>query len=338
MVYKTTHKIGILYHFPNIYTRKRLCFKRFTVLVIGTNFTDKVKNRGMSMKSFVREKRIVAGPYQEVNLYTRTETQELSCKKSRKRKQYLTQPNQKNWNDKKSKNYAKLLIHANFSKNDYYLTFTYSDKFLPNNPEAAKKHQENTIRKLKRIYIKAGIELKYMWFTSYQMDQENEYIKRIHHHVLVNNGIARDEVEGCWSSGRGKKKEKLGRTESKLIQPDSKGINDLALYLTNQEKWENHRWKKGMKRWSSSQNLIKPYETKNDSKWSQKKLEQLAMSADGGEQLLIDKFPNHRLIKDIEIRYFDDIGWHIHAELIEIEPLLKERKRKKDGDVRINGT
>lgn len=271
------------------------------------------------MKSFVREKRTHAGSYMEVDLFTRTVEQETSCKKARGRRNNLTRPAQSNLNDKNSKRYAKLLIYSNFSKGDYYLTLTYSDEYLPKTPKEAKKHQDNTVRKWKRLYKKNGKELKYIWFTSYQFDDDSGYLKRIHHHVLVNELGSRDEVEACWSVGRGKKKEQLGRTKAELIQLSKiNGIHDLAAYLTNQEKWEKGRWKKGIKRWSCSQNLKRPYETKNDYKWSQKKLHTLATNPDSGEAMILEKFPDHRIIGEIKVRYFDKTGWTIHAELFHI--------------------
>ena len=78
------------------------------------------------MRSFVREKRVYAGEeYMEVSLFTRTVEQERYCKSARRSKRKnVSRPVQNNLNDRNSKRYAKLLIYANFGKNDYYLTFT----------------------------------------------------------------------------------------------------------------------------------------------------------------------------------------------------------------------
>ena len=276
------------------------------------------------MRSFVREKRIHAGDYAEVDIFSRTENQELTSKRSRKRKRRVSRPAQNNLNEKNSKRYARLLLHANFQDNDYFLTLTYSDNHLPSTPAEAKKDVDRFLRSLRNKYKKIGNELKYMVFTSYQLDSEDAYIQRIHHHLVINRGISRDEVEACWSIGRGKNKKKLGRTEAKLIQSDSDGIQALANYLTNQEKWVNRQWKKGEKRWTSSKNLKKPYETKNDHKWSQRKLEILAKSADAGEELFLENFPGYHVIGEIKVQYFEDTGWHIHVELIK-----KSQKNEK---------
>ncbi|MGM0258236.1 rolling circle replication-associated protein [Enterococcus sp. AZ102] len=272
------------------------------------------------MRSFVREKRVYAGEeYMEVSLFTRTVEQERYCKSAkRSKRKNVSRPVQNNLNDRNSKRYAKLLIYANFTRNDYYLTFTYNDKHLPKTPAEGKKHQDNTLRKLKRLYEKSGKELKYMWFTSYQFDDETGYIKRIHHHVLVNGGVDRDEVEKSWSLGRGKKKEMLGRTQARLIQPGENGLDELIKYLTVQEKWENRQWKKGQKKYSSSKNLVKPQEVKNDHVWSLKKLGQIGLSNDAGEEQILKRFPGYQIVNNPEPKYHDDLGWYVQYELIKI--------------------
>lgn len=273
-------------------------------------------------RSFVREKRVYAGQkFMEVSLYTRTAEQEKYCQGrngGRKRKQKVSRPAQNNLNDKNSKRYAKLLIFANFKKDDYYLTFTYNDKYLPEKPEDAKKHQDNTLKTLGRLYKRAGVELKYMWFTSYQFDEETGYIKRIHHHVLITGGVNRDDVENAWAFGKGKKREKMGRTQARLIQPGENGLDELARYLTAQDQWESRQWKKGKKRYSGSKNLERPYEVKNDFEWSLRKLDQIGTSTDAGEELILKRFPGYRIVNEPKPKKYDELGWYVQYELIKI--------------------
>lgn len=162
--------------------QKTLLFRRFIVLVLDTNLTD-VENSGVFVmkKSFVRERRVEAGPYKEIRLYSRTIEQERKCREPRGRRKKVTGLSQARWNQAQSKRKAALFLYANFGEKDYYATFTYSDQFLPEKPADAKRDQENTLKKLKRLYEKEGFELKYMWFTSYQYDEEVGYISRIHH-------------------------------------------------------------------------------------------------------------------------------------------------------------
>ena len=40
----------------------------------------------------------------------------------------------------------------------------------------------------------------------YELDQEGNYLKRVHFHLVMNQGVNRDAIEECWSHGRGKNK------------------------------------------------------------------------------------------------------------------------------------
>lgn len=270
-------------------------------------------------RTFVREKRVEAGPYKHVSIYMRTTNQELKCKEKRRvRKKQIARPAQVTWNNKKSRKYAGWLIYENFGKGDYYLTFTYSNEYLPATPADAMKHQRNTLDKLNRLYKKNGYEFRYIWFTSYQFNDETGYIKRIHHHAIINSGPDRDAVESCWSVGR--KRIPLGRTQARLVQPNANGLQELTNYLTNQEQWENRQWKKSKKRWSASRNLKKPTQSINDHKWSVRKLERVALSNDDGEEELLAKFPQHRLLSQPRIKHIKESGWYIEFELMKYEP------------------
>ncbi|MFR2390875.1 rolling circle replication-associated protein [Enterococcus saccharolyticus] len=208
-----------------------------------------------------------------------------------------------------------MFLYANFGERDYYATFTYSNQFLPEKPADAKRDQDNTLKKLKRLYAKEGYELKYMWFTSYQYDEEVGYITRIHHHIVLNHGPSRDDIEQIWSKGRGKKKQPLGRRQVQTIQYDSDGMQGLVNYLTGQEKWENRQWKKGQKRWSKSRNLKEPAETTNDNYWSFRKLNKLGLANDDGAEEILKRFPGYRILGDILKIYDEDRGWYFKVEL-----------------------
>ena len=126
-------------------------------------------------------------------------------------------------------------------------------------------------------------------------------------------------IEDCWSKGRGKSKEKIGRTDCRRIQPGKMNeLEELANYLTDQEKHENGRWKKGQKRWSSSKNLIKPYETKNDYKWSQRKLAEIGRLGD--EESILAKLPgNYKVLGEMKSKYTEETGWYVKLVVMKME-------------------
>lgn len=272
-------------------------------------------------KSFVREKRIEAGRFLDVKIYLRSWKQEMQCKEKRARKMKMTEPPQKAGNDKARKKYGKLLLYTNFGTGDYYGTCTFMPGRLPKNPEDGERIQGNILKKLKRLYQRKGIELKYMIFTEYDYSEKDGFKeKRFHFHIVMNQGVDRDEVEACFSEGRGKKAKPYGRMEVQRITPDGDGSNEtLFNYLTRQKKNVNGKWVKGVKRWSRSQNLTKPTITTNDSAWSQRKLEKMGKSTDVGEELIKKRFPGYRIVELPEAKYFEDSGWHVHAKLIKYE-------------------
>lgn len=233
------------------------------------------------------------------------------CGGRKKRKVIIPRPAQQNNNDKRSRHYFSLLARGNFGKNDYYGTFTFSNETLPKNPDDAKKiFKDKFIRKARDLYKKNNTELKYLFVMEYQEEENSEALERIHFHFLMSGGVNRDLVEGCWSVGRGKKKISLGRTNLRIIQPDSDGIKALVNYLN-----KGPRWKKGVKLWSGSRNLERPVKQVNNSKFSLRKVEKMAMSNDQGMDELSKIYPNY-WITNIETKYNELKGWHIYLEMV----------------------
>ena len=108
------------------------------------------------MRSFIRERKLHAGDYVEVDIYSRTQTQEVANRRTRRRKHKVSRPAQNNLNEKNSKRYARLLMHANFSDGDYFVTLTYSAKNLPESPDKWKKDIDRFLRSLRTKYKKVG--------------------------------------------------------------------------------------------------------------------------------------------------------------------------------------
>lgn len=219
------------------------------------------------MRNFIREKKIYCGTeYLEVDIYPYTQNQKMKKgKRAKKKKESLL--TQKNLNDKNARRKFIQIGEANFGKDDISLTLTYSDEMLPKTIEEAEKEVQNFLRRVKRARQKEGLEnLKYMLVTSYR-DEEGEMV-RVHHHIMMNKGLDRDKLEGLWRKKRekGEKEGKpIGRANADRIQPDyNTGITELCSYLA-----KNPTQKK---RWSSSQNLIRPESRTNDYKYSRRKI------------------------------------------------------------------
>lgn len=264
---------------------------------------------------FIQEKRLSVGIYQEVDIIPLTDDVLKGTRgRHKKRKEVLPRPAQQNNNDKKSRRYFGLLAKGNFTKDDYYLTLTFNSESLPRTPEQAKKIVKDTfLRKVRGLYAKAEIPFKYLMVMESQEDEDK--LKRIHFHMLISGGVSRDLVEGCWCTGRGKKRKSLGRTNARLIQPDSDGITALVNYLKKEP-----RWKKGIKTWSGSRNLERPIKQTNNNKYSRRKIEKYALSNDHGQEEFAKQYPDF-WITSIKTVFNELKGWHIYLEMI-----------RKDGD------
>ncbi len=138
----------------------------------------------------------------------------------------------------------RLKINANFKEDDLFLTLTYRKEERPE-PEEAKKNIKKLIDGLRKVFRKAGAELKWICVTEY-------HNKAIHHHLLINHVKGQDipkMVRSLW---------KFGRPNFKYLD-DSGQYKDLAAYLIK-ETSKTYKAKDGAKkqRYSCSRNLVMP--------------------------------------------------------------------------------
>ena len=141
---------------------------------------------------------------------------------------------------------------------------------------------------------------------------------RVHHHVIMNGGMDRDELEDMWTDKRISWKKyhkdpnyknsikRRGYVNVDRLQPNTNGIEALCKYVT---KTPNRK-----KRWSSSRNLTRPTFRNNDSKYSRRKIEQLAKLPDAGRDFFEKMYSNYR-ITEITPEYHDETGWHIYLKM-----------------------
>lgn len=158
---------------------------------------------------------------------------------------------QKKLNERKSAERLTWLIHANFGKGDLALHLTYDDGFLPASEEVFEKHVKNYIRRIGRLYKKAGVVLKYVYVTEYSDTG------RAHVHMILTGGVSRDVLEEAWG---------MGRCNADRLQFNECGIVDLAKYIVKSERAKFRR------RYVTSRNLCKPVEKTNVHQWSRKQL------------------------------------------------------------------
>lgn len=203
----------------------------------------------------MREKRIVSGDFMEVEVYpvfesARSQSRAMKCKPSL--------PKQRNLNDKNAKKHLTRLINANFTDKDIHLTLTYNTKELPSTTEEAENDVRNFIRRVNTRRKKLRLPgLRYISIV--EQVAEDGKPGRIHHHIVCDGDMDRDELERIW---------KKGRCNSSRLQPDESGLTGLAMYLTKESK-------RG-KRWHQSKGLKQPIISVNDWKWSKRKSQDMA--------------------------------------------------------------
>jgi hypothetical protein len=281
----------------------------------------------MAKKNFIREKRIYCGEeYLEVDIVAVTNMPEAGKEKKGKSSQA-----QKNLNDKRSKRRFVQIANTNFGHDDYHISATYNEKHLPMTLEEAERNVHNYLDRVKRRMKKVtGQDLKYMLVTEYtpeddtegqqltlqDMDDKKTKAVRIHHHIILNGGLSRDELEMLWSATRinwkkadnpeyRKNIDYLGFVNCDRLKPNENGLEGIVNYINKR--------KKGCKKWSTSMNLKKPTVKKNDHKYSFRKLREYAKTPEDKE-IWRKIYKGYEPTK-IEFEYNDYTGWNCYLRL-----------------------
>lgn len=133
-----------------------------------------------------------------------------------------------------------IILNANFGEGDHHLVLDYKVEDRPETTDDALSDRNAFMRRLRRVYKKAGIVLKYVICT------EHGRKGALHHHLVINNGLAPEVIQKLW---------KKGRVHFNLLD-DSGEYSKLASYLLKNRKY----WKEsgGGRQWTRSRNLIRP--------------------------------------------------------------------------------
>jgi len=285
-------------------------------------------------KKFIREKKIYCGEeYLEVDIVPVTNIPEAGKEKKGK-----SSAKQKNLNDRRSKRRFVQIANTNFGEGDLHISATYNEKHLPKTLEEAERNVHNYLDRVKRKMKKdTGQDLKFMLVTEYTPEDEDgtqpdsdwavdkrTKVVRIHHHIILNKGLSRDDLELMWSRTRinWKKAEdreyrdsvdSLGFVNCDRLQPNENGIEGLVNYINKR--------KKGCKKWSTSMNLKKPKERKNDSKYSFRKLRILAQTPEDKEYW--KKIYKGYEPTKIDFQYNEYTGWSVYLKMRKVRDRAK---------------
>lgn len=236
------------------------------------------------------------------------------------------------------------IVHANFGRDDYYFTATYTESpkgnrrldedYYRDEPKDEIEAQSNVrkfIRALRALVRRKGGEvkkLKYLYVTeeTYTRHPDPAYDRaRYHHHMLitreVGNGVrlTRDEIEQLWQD----MPFASGRVRCDRLQPDTNnGLSAVAQYLVKQEKGETLVTEKGARknqhRYAGSKNLKKPEPTVADHKISKRRVQRLATDVRANAKDIFESlYPGYKLCEEPTVRTSDYVeGAYIYAKMI----------------------
>ncbi|MEO3147868.1 rolling circle replication-associated protein, partial [Turicibacter sanguinis] len=115
-----------------------------------------------------------------------------------KKEKKETRQAQKNLNDRNAKKKIMRLVHENFYPGDYFCTLTFKNEDLPNGLDDAERLSKNFFRRINRLRKKLNLEnAKYV----YVLEEGTYGTQRFHLHLIMDNGLSKEEVEEKWGHG-----------------------------------------------------------------------------------------------------------------------------------------
>lgn len=222
------------------------------------------------MPARYREHVFLEGQYMEAEIFPVFEKP-----RARKQKFQPTSEVQELINQEHAERKLARLIHTNFTDDDFSVGLDYSDAYEPKSLAQAQRDIKNFLRRLKRKYGKAKVELKYIYAI--------EQASRFHFHVILNNGLSREEVEECWG---------MGHANADRLQFSEFGVSDLAQYVQKQ--------RLTYRRWVSSKNLKQPVEREH---YIKPRLAKAYAENWNLQSFIENRFPDYFLVLDDSICY-----------------------------------
>lgn len=230
------------------------------------------------------------------------------------------------------------LAHANFGRGDFHATLTYEvedwDRRSDREPvgrrdrEDAKRELTNWFARVKRLLRRHGVDLtKFKWLRvtvtkAGNPEGQRERPETHHHHVLL-GGVPeelRGDVERLWP---------YGYCNLDRLQPDDKGLAEVANYIARQEgsaSGQHSRAKE--KSWSGSRNLKRPVTYTSDIRISRRRVSQIAADVRrAGREIFEAVYPAYRTVEEPTVTLSDFCaGAYIRAKL-----RIRTKKAKEAG-------
>lgn len=167
----------------------------------------------------------------------------------------------KRYNEEQAIRKLTRILNDNFIPDDWFITLHYQNHNRPKTLEAAEEQLSLFIRKLRALYKKYNVELRYVKRTAFG-DRG-----AVHHHIVVPKGIPIQEINRLWMDFV---KATFGARPPEYRSLYNTGeYSSLAAYMVRQKSGNNPYTKK----WIGSRNLKKPLPESDkyieDIKWSE---------------------------------------------------------------------
>lgn len=150
--------------------------------------------KGDGMATRIKTVEVKAGDYMRVNIFP-----VRNYHKGKRTKRFKPSTAAQNkYNAKMAAMHFADLLHANFTGADFAVRLSYHG--VDCDLETGVRALKNFIRRLKRAYSAAGVELKAMWKT-----EQGKNASRVHHHLVINAcpGVTNDlqRMNRIWNNG-----------------------------------------------------------------------------------------------------------------------------------------
>ena len=244
-------------------------------------------------------------------------------RKGRQRKYQVSTPRQRELNNKRAVRYLEALVHSNFGEGDILASLSYSDEYQPKDEKEAKRLFGNFIGRLNYRLHKLGME-NVKWVSVIERGKKSG---RFHHHALLKCGLDRDTIEEIWGYGYG---------NTKRLQNDCrKGLLEVVHYIAKDSKTIEQR-PQNTRKWDSSKNLIKPWDTVNDnprmmSGKKYRQMKELGESTEDMRRIIEADNPGYELI-DVEKEFREEFSaWYFFCRLRLAQKPPNRKKQKQKG-------
>lgn len=154
----------------------------------------------------------------------------------------VSKEDKKKANLKTSSDKLFMLVCANFSPGDWWVTLTYDDEHLPQTRQESQKPFRKFMRKFRKYRKDNGDVFKYVYCT--QVTTENGG-RRVHHHMITRweDSEDRKKIEEFWEFGPIKKIVRLKdiehiKTESYYMCREPR---ELGVYVPGEQMWTPSR-------------------------------------------------------------------------------------------------